>query len=117
MNTQIVSLITVIAFSISSLPLRADISEEIKETTALSSLAAAIDSNLLIAEAVDTELADDDFAMPQGKEVTKQSDEDKKAARKDLAMKIGLAVAAVGVAVAALLIVSNNNGHHYHKNK
>ncbi len=53
--------------------------------------------------------------MPEGKEVSKATDDDKRAARKDLALKIGLAVAAVAVAVAALLIVSNNNGHHYHK--
>ena len=115
MNTRIISFITVIAFSITSLPARADINEEIAEITTSSNLSIENLSDALIAEAVDTELADDDFSMPQGKEVSKGSDEDKRAARKDLALKIGLAIAAVAVAVAALLIVSNNNGHHYHK--
>lgn len=103
------------AFSIASLPAKADVSEEIAENFIATQENALLSSSSLIAEAVDTELADDDFSMPEGKEVSKATDDDKRAARKDLALKIGLAVAAVAVAVAALLIVSNNNGHHYHK--
>jgi len=116
LNTRIISFITVVAFSITSVAARADVVEDITEITTSSLHATENLSDALIAEAVDTELADDDFSMPQGKEVSKANDQDKKAARKDLAMKIGLAIAAVGVAVAALLIVSNNNGHHHHNN-
>ncbi len=124
MNTRIISYFTAVAFAITSVPGRADVTEEVQHeliTAKISpSVASTIDANQAqastdtpaVADAVDSDV-DDDYSPPKGKEVTQADDANQKSARRQMWINIGLAVTAVIVAVVALVLVSNNNGHHH----
>lgn len=113
MNTHVISIFTACAFALTSLPVRADVSEEIhQELIAGEVTPSAVPAP--VADSVDTESTDEDYSSPQGTEVSKADDSSKKAEKKQLWRNIGLAVSAVVVAIVALVIVGNNNGHHHH---
>ena len=104
MNIRFISYITLIAFSIKTIPAKADLNEEVlhEQTTTLST-------------AIEADAAEDyDYYEPEGTEVTQSDNSAKKQQRKQMWINIGLAVTAVIVAVTALCLVSNNNGKHYH---
>ena len=126
MNTRIISCFTAFVFAITSVPGRADVTEEFQHELIAGevspSIASTIDSTQTeasaaapaVADAVDTDI-DDDYSDPKGKEVSQTDDSSKKSARRQMWINIGLAITAVIVAVVALVVVSNNNGHHSSK--
>ncbi len=114
MNTRLISYVTLVAFAITSIPGRADVSDEFNQELV------AADQQLLsstptLAETNTSEEADEDYSAPQGTEVQQADDSQKKSEKRQMWINIGLAVTAVIVAVVALVIVSNNNGHHHSK--
>ena len=113
MNKRLISYVTLAAFSLTTIPGKADVSEEIQHELNLNETKTI--ANAIIADdSADNAETDEDDSEPQGSEVAESSDSNKKAARKQMWINIGLAIAAVAVAVTALIIVSNNNGHHSH---
>ncbi len=57
---------------------------------------------------------EEDDSTPQGKAVSKASEDSEKRAKRSMWGNIALAAAAVVVAVVAIVVVSNNNGHSSH---
>ena len=114
MNKRFISYLTLVAFAITSVQGKADISEEVQQELVESNSDPIVTSIESLASSVEDETLDDDYAEPEGTDVREQNNQSKNKARKQMWINIALAVTAVVVAVVALCIVSNNNGHHHH---
>ena len=113
MNKRFISYLTLVTFTIASIPGKADISEEVQQQVTENNTAISSDSTEIITSSIETETVDDDYATPEGTDVKKKNNENESKARKQMWINIGLAITAVVVAVVALCLVSNNNGHHH----
>jgi anti-sigma-K factor RskA len=111
-NKRFISYLTLVTFTIASIPGKADISEEVQQQVTENNTAISSDSTE-ITSSIETETVDDDYATPEGTDVKKKNNENENKARKQMWINIGLAITAVVVAVVALCLVSNNNGHHH----
>ncbi|MBM3207975.1 MAG: hypothetical protein FJZ57_05145 [Chlamydiae bacterium] len=115
MNKRFISYVTLFAFSLASIPGKADVSEDITYNQVMAE--SQNTNSPLVTDTVDGDATEDyDYYEPEGSDVNKSDNKSKNAAKRQMWINIGLAVAAVVVAVTALCIVSNNNGHDYHKN-
>jgi len=114
-NKRFISYVTLFAFSLASIPGKADVSEDITYNQVMAE--SQNTNSPLVTDTVDGDATEDyDYYEPEGSDVNKSDNKSKNAAKRQMWINIGLAVAAVVVAVTALCIVSNNNGHDYHKN-
>ena len=115
MNKCVISFLTLFAFSLASLPTRADVSEVVQQEITSDNDNLAALPNIQLASSIDED-ADDEYATPEGTEVSPSNSSTKKSFNGQMWLNIGLAVTAVVVAVVALCVVSNNNGSGYHNN-
>ncbi len=115
MNTRLISYVTLIAFAITSIPGRADVSDEFSQELVNTDQQLISSTTPTQTETNSSEEADEDYSDPKGTEVQQADDSHKKSEKRQMWINIGLAVTAVIVAVVALVIVSNNNGHHHSK--
>ncbi len=114
-NKCVISFLTLFAFSLASLPTRADVSEVVQQEITSDNDNLAALPNIQLASSIDED-ADDEYATPEGTEVSPSNSSTKKSFNGQMWLNIGLAVTAVVVAVVALCVVSNNNGSGYHNN-
>ena len=112
MNKRLISYVTLFAFSLANIPGRADVAEDTIYNQVVNE--SQNNNSSTISDAVDGDAAEEyDYYEPEGTEVSENNNKSKNAEKRQFWINLGLAIAAVVVAVTALCIVSNNNGNDY----